>query len=502
MTAVAAAASIPRVALQASSDPAEPYPELEDIPEAPPRRSTFSGNTSSSSSSPKDKRKAPTSSFFPIPLWASKVFSSFPLHSWEAARVISPPLTLPPIKPRLYVAPPLTRTSPLLPPTKTASSTPSPLSTTGQAERKGWASSDPTCLRWQIEFLFRGVDFDVEFIHPNDSWGPGGGVLPFLHLPPSFQPPTLIGARSSSTFGPSSKGSIPSVLGGPELAHFLENHYPLDRPELDGQGGKAHESGGSQGWRDRLEEVESRSWSNLLEGRVMAAVLLANLLSSPQTEGEETSDGQKRRPYLSSVLASRMQTTHLDRELARISVLSGQGAKEATSRLPGWEVGLLGWIGAVSSSNLGGGGGGAAGGIGEEEGEDRSLLFGFGGASAAGVEEALVVERGVSGIRAVLDRMEEYLRLPSSSPSASSLPSSTTSGWMLGCRRPSALDALLFSIVHTVMTLSAASRVEENEEEEPVLKSLREAIEAKEGLLVEWSRRVWRQFVKPREAAT
>ncbi|SPO39849.1 uncharacterized protein PSFLO_05330 [Pseudozyma flocculosa] len=393
-----------------------PYPELEAIPPAPPRSAAASTRSSASS-------------LLPVPNWVVRLFSAFPLHVWPEADVISPAPSPPPRKPTLYVAPHLNRDGTLSPPSQHASTS---------KETLGWTSSDPTCLRWQLQLLFRGVDFDVEFIDPSQSWGPGG-QLPFLHLPPAFQPPSTNASSSSRSWLGAKRGAVvPSLLTAAALPHFLDNHFPLWRPEL---GEKAD---ANPLWKDKATELESRTWINLLSGRVMAGVL---------------------------------QTTFLDDQLRRISALNPKARSQPTSRLPGWEVGFLGWVGAHSM------GAGAGQDAATGDGED-SLRY-----AAPVVDENKVVDDAVKGIEALGLRTQADLE-------------GAEGAWMLGASQPTELDALTFAIVHSVMSLSAtpafANASATTDDDRRALLRLKAAIEGKPWL-VGWSRRVWKDKVRPKE---
>ncbi|KAI3482785.1 hypothetical protein L1887_54463 [Cichorium endivia] len=290
------------------------YPELEEIPPAP-RRSRVSSHA------------------YPlIPQWVASVFATFPLHTFPLAKVYSPSVPATPTKPTLYVAPHLNRDG-----TFSATSDDDSSSHPGfigdektlDQQTSGWSSSDPIALRWQMEFVFRQADVDVRFIDPSHNWGPAKS-MPFLHLPPSHRSPSNSTASSVPT----------ALLPAVDFAHHLDNYYPLSRPELGEKSANA--------WTDDATRLEARTWENLLQGRVMAGVLLAVLLS-PQSSAYARAGSQ---PYLSSLLSTHLQNSFFDQQLRRISALNpsaavAASASQPTTSLPGWEVGFLGWIGAT-----------------------------------------------------------------------------------------------------------------------------------------------------------
>ncbi|KAN0060671.1 hypothetical protein ACQY0O_007329 [Thecaphora frezii] len=421
------------------------YPELEAIPSAPPRSTAASTGSSASQ-------------LFPVPSWAVRLFSAFPLHVWPEAEVISPTPSPPPVKPTLYVAPHLNRDGKLADPRRTA----------GDGQRSpGWTSSDPVCLRWQMELLFRGVDFEVEFLDPSQSWGPGR-QLPFLHLPPAFQP--LSGgaytSKPASWLGAKGGATVPSLLTPAALPHFLDNHFPYSRPEL----GETAET--NPVWKDWATELESRSWVNLASGRIMAGVMLAVLLSPASAMTLQSQD----QPYLSSLFASQLQATFLDDQLRRISALNPKGRSQPTSYLPGWEVGLLGWVGARST------GAGAASDMASSDDDD-----GLRHADPA-VDEERVLDDAVRGLEALGVRTQIELEGGAT--------------WILDANRPTQLDAVVFAVVHTVMSLAAtpafAKETAGASSNKQALLRLKAVLEGKPWL-INWSRRVWKQMLRDKE---
>ncbi|GAC76987.1 hypothetical protein PANT_22c00311 [Moesziomyces antarcticus T-34] len=419
------------------------YPELEEIPPAP-RRSRVSSHA------------------YPlIPQWVASVFATFPLHTFPLAKVYSPSVPATPTKPTLYVAPHLNRDG-----TLSATSDDDLTSSSGfigdektlDQQTSGWSSSDPIALRWQMEFVFRQADIDVRFIDPSHNWGPAKS-MPFLHLPPSHRSPSNSTASSVPT----------ALLPAVDFAHHLDNYYPLSRPELGEKSANA--------WTDDATRLEARTWENLLQGRVMAGVLLAVLLS-PQSSAYARAGSQ---PYLSSLLSTHLQNSFFDQQLRRISALNpsaavAASASQPTTSLPGWEVGFLGWIGATTAS--------ATSALAAADLDSRGGGDTPGAAFASPeVDQGKVVSDAVAGLQALAARTKAQLEQDSKEMQP-----------LLGASRPTSLDALAFSIVHTVLTLAATPQCQGDGASEP-LRKLKLALD-QSPWLVRWSRNVWKAHVK------
>lgn len=331
---------------------------------------------------------------------------------------------------------------------------------------RGWSSSDPIALRWQMELLFRGVDFDVRFIDPSHNWGPAKS-MPFLHLPPRF--------RHSSS---------PSLLTALEIPHVIDNYYSASRPELD----KTEDST----WPDQATKLEARSWQSLLKGRIMAGVLLAVLLS-PQSAVYAKTDSQ---PYLSSLLSAHLQNSFYDQQLRRISALnpsasttssstsssaSTASSAQPTTSLPGWEVGFLGWIGATTAS--------ATSALSTADLDSRGGGDTPGAALASpSVNQDKVIADAVSGLGALAARTKAQLN-----------QGSTELQFLLGAQKPTSLDALAFSVIHTVLTLAATPQAQDSAANEPLSK-FKEVLD-ESAWLVGWSRSMWKTYVRDLDRA-
>lgn len=176
-------------------------------------------------------------------------------------------------------------------------------------------------------------------------------------------------------------------------------------------------------------------------------------------------------PLLTGLLASQMQTTVLDDQLRRIAALNPKGASEPLSHLPGWQVGFMSWIGAATASS--------------DAGTRRQHDV------DASVDEEAVMHDAVAGLEALGQRTEEQ-----------------HDEWLLGATKPTSVDALAFAAIHTVLSYAATPQAQaqvqaqsrsQSRSQGDALLRLKTAIE-KSPWLVQWSRRVWREYVKPRES--
>lgn len=223
------------------------YPDLHEIP--PPRRAPL----------------------VPMPSIITKLFSQFPLQMWPAARVASTDVHAAPTKPVLYIIPPRTAGA--------------------------WASVDPVCLRWQLEFHLRGACVDYRPLE-DAYWAPDGmstseansGHMPFVEAPGRREP----------------------LVGLPQLPRYVDHFYPLQRKE--------HED--ATLWSEAAE-AESTAWANLLEGRIMAGVLLLALRTGICTP-PSTPQSPALRRWFASLLPS--ETTSEQRAIATLARLSTAGA--------------------------------------------------------------------------------------------------------------------------------------------------------------------------------
>ncbi|SNX82834.1 uncharacterized protein MEPE_01540 [Melanopsichium pennsylvanicum] len=418
------------------------YPEFDHIPPAPAQSPSL------------------------VPQWAAAILSTFPLITFPAAKSYSPSTSALPKKPTLYVAPHLNRDG-----TLSAVHDHDDNDSSSHDENAfnqqplGWSSIDPIALRWQMELLFRQVDFDVRFIDPSHNWGPAKS-MPFLHLPTRFR---------------SANAASSSLLSAIEIPYLLDNYYPYITSE---SGEKP-----SSSYPDDMTTLEARSWENLVKGRIMAGVLLAVLLS-PQSAVYSKIQSQ---PYLSSLLSAQLLNSFFDQQLRRISALNPSASKSSTSTLdvslaqpttslPGWEVGFLGWIGATTAS--------ATSALSSAELDSRGGGDTPGAALASpSVDQHKVVTDAVAGLGALAARTQSQLS-----------KSSEQVRYLLGAQKPTSLDALAFSVIHTILTLAATPQAQNMSDNQP-LNQLKQVLD-QSPWLVKWSRQMWKVYVRDLDRAS
>lgn len=173
-----------------------------------------------------------STSRFPIPNWASILFSSFPLIQFEPATVYSQSSTdSNPAIATLFIQ------------------NPHPTSTTIPS----WPSRDPISLKYQLELSLRGIQFKCKYLHQQDSFG---GPLPFLILP---NPPGI---------------SRPNLIKKKDLDRYLENYLPFDyeRQELkEENSGKENER--RNPYKDDKLRLEAATWKYTLHREGLAGVV-------------------------------------------------------------------------------------------------------------------------------------------------------------------------------------------------------------------------------------
>lgn len=343
------------------------YPELDEIPAAPARGMS-------------------TRTQVPMPDVIRRLFKSFPLYEWPAAKAVASDADKEhvPSKPLLYIAP------------------------TWAGE---WMSADPVSLRWQMELLLRGADFDVEVLR-DPYWAPEGNT-PFLHLPPATQSP--VGRESG----------FPSLLGTSSLPHFVENHYPLERAELEEK----------SVWPSEAAAQESLAWRTLLYGRVTAGALLLALRCGAFTNSDT------RQPLLRALAGGMLagEATEEQRELARVSQLSTAGAsfesieavygghyladtRNPLALIPSYTVDFVGFLSGTS----------------KHDAPDAETSI---PPPSARIDQETILQQAAEGLVACAARL------------ATDVDASTGEGWMLGAHRATSLDCLLFAALHTILSI-------------------------------------------------
>ncbi|CAD6884575.1 unnamed protein product [Tilletia controversa] len=429
---------------------------------------------------------ASSATTFTTPAWLTRFLSNFPLHTYPASTSASTSTAL--TTPTLYVVPPHPSSAPT------------------------WASADPRCLRWQLELLFRTrsnstTDINVVFLDPRTEdvvWGPGG-QLPFLHLPTS---------PSGTTSARNPAGNLVGVAG---LQHWADNYhpYPWDRPEL---GEKADASPSSaRPYPSEALKLEAQSWITLLETNVLAGLLMQLLTMPALPPRPSQQPALLTRLLASSLLPSALYRLSL---LRRLSYLTPLHPTSHPSPLPAF----LSWLGAVEFSHPFSLPGGA-----DAEKNSTALI----GKSELEREEIIGDRARAGDWRSCRSERDEAkvleLALREGSGSALDLLSSACEAieavgvrfeadgegaerkWALDAESPAPLDALLFSLLHTILslpvdhahTVAPSTKLGEGgEDDDPAYvlrapaRSLREAIE-RHPVLLKWTRRVWVEHVKP-----
>lgn len=276
-----------------------------------------------------------------------------------------------------------------------------------------WASADPVCLRWQMELLFRGASFDCE--PATEMYWTPDGQLPVAELPPGECMP-----RQGGT-------SQPPLLGSAALIHYVDNYLPFSRPETDEK----------TIWPDTAAG-EVLLWQNLLEGRIMAGVVLACLRAGvyapPPTQAPLL------RRWLSGVLPGEVSAEQA--ALARLARLSTSGASPSSlvavfgrdpladtrnplALVPGYSVD---WVGFLSGNT-------------DHSAPDPATSDYV--PPGLHINQDAIIHDAVEALEAVAMRLEAH-----SAPEGGDM-------WFLGASRPTQLDALLFSVLYTLATLPA-----------------------------------------------
>lgn len=325
----------------------------------------------------------------PMPDVVRRLFRQFPRHVWPPAQAVLSDDDAGRVPKRLVL-----HVTPALPHAENA-----------------WASADPVCLRWQMELLFRGASFDCE--PATDTYWSPDGQWPVAELPPSERMP-----RQGGT-------SQPPLLGSAALPHYVDNYFPFTRREADEK----------PLWPDNTEE-EVLLWQNLLEGRIMAGVLLACLQAGVYAPAPGPTPLLRR--WFSGILPG--ETTAEQAALARLARLSSSGASPSSlaavfgrdfmadtrnplALVPGYSVD---WVGFLSGQT-------------DHSAPDPATADYV--PAGLRIDRDAILRDAVEALEAVATRLE-----------AQGAPHSDAT-WFLGASRPSQLDALLFAILYTLDTL-------------------------------------------------
>lgn len=300
------------------------------------------------------------SSTLPMPAVVRRLFSATPIYQWPAAHAeddMAPP------RPTLYIAP----------------------------SANGSASADPTCLRWQFELDWRGIEYDTVEV-TGYCWGPHGR-FPFLRD---------VAERGGR------------VVGAEMLPLYVDTHFPYTRPELGEKTQTLPESG---------------AWQSLLEGRVMAGALLLALQS-----GSLDAYGGAAPCFWRSLLPQLPGERSLsEAAMVRLNELSSAGAsvvsvnstsgktrsgdiRNPISRVPSYTIDWTSWITGTASDN-----------VDSEDLESADMH----------IDEAVVAEQAAEALKAVGVRLGDDTWLLGAE-------------YVAANRKPTTLDALLAASLHTI----------------------------------------------------
>lgn len=268
-----------------------------------------------------------------------------------------------------------------------------------------WESADPVSLRWQMEFAVRGMPVHCEPLY-DAYWSPE-------HTTPFAQVAT--------------ESKDMQLLGEASLQRYMDHYYPLARAELEEK----------SVWPDDVQD-EVMLWMNLLEQRVMAGVLLACIRSGTYTPPSQSVSLLRR--WLAPLFPG--ETSPEQRAFARLARLSAAGASPSSlaavfgrdylsdvrnplTLVPGYSVD---WVGFLSGTS-------------NHTGPDASEVEQF--PASLRVDQVAIQRDAAEALNAVATRL------------ADDTSSRDDNVWMLGARRPTSLDCLLFAVLHTIQTLPA-----------------------------------------------
>ncbi len=281
--------------------------------------------------------------------------------------------------------------------------------------------------------------------------------MPFLNLPPSHRSPSNSTASSVPT----------ALLPAVDFAHHLDNYYPLSRPELGEKSANAWTT-----MRLVLRRGVGKSAARQGHGGGLLAVLL-----SPQSSAYARAGSQ---PYLSSLLSTHLQIH---------SSTSNCGASRRSTRqlqllLPRRNRRRACQAGRWASS---------AGSVPPRLRPHPRWPPPTSTRAAAETHPVLHLPAR-RWIRARWSRRCCRLAGHCGTHKGTARARSKEMQPLLGASRPTSLDALAFSIVHTVLTLAATPQCQGDGASEP-LRKLKLALD-QSPWLVRWSRNVWKAHVK------
>lgn len=320
------------------------------------------------------------SSFFPVTGWFKSLSAAFPRVTFDA--VPSRESCVRPAKYRqkavLYVdqGHPTTRS-------------------TGKSTKR-WASRDPRCLAWQMQFIFRGIPFECVHIHDDytalDYHGEGFSNVPMI----------------LDVDG--------TVVGQKHLKKWADTVQPFSS-EIE----------------ERTKGAHAKTLNSVIQGPLMAGVLLELILLP-----DNVSSTKSQIPYLSRKTQSHLAVQRKARIASQIQALRHSSP---TSQMPGWITtmhGLLNTGGGIGST-------GTATADETEEDHDQGLSIAALGFDVDQLDQESIRTEACEAI----DILATLFPIEDSQGSEKEAVSS----WLCGTSSPSQLDAAFFALLHTIMSL-------------------------------------------------
>lgn len=300
---------------------------------------------------------------------------------------------------------------------------------------KRWASRDPRSLAWQLQFLFRGIPFECVQVH--DDWT----ALDY-HGEGFANVPLVLDVDGT-------------VVGHKHLMKWADTVQPFSQESVE-----------------RVNRAEAKTLNSVIEGPMMAGVLLELILLP-----DHISSTKSHVPFF-----TRKTQTYLARQKkAKIAAqIHALRYSSPTSQMPGWITtmhGLLNTGGGIANT-------GTASSDEAEDEIDQDISFSSWGSEIDQLDQ--------DSIRAEACEAIDIL--------AALFPAGDTTGpenmlsfsWICGTSSPTRLDATLFALLHTIMSLP----VQETQNSVSGSPSLRSTVE-KHSHLIAYTRRIWSEYVKP-----
>ncbi|PWN38228.1 uncharacterized protein FA14DRAFT_159890 [Meira miltonrushii] len=323
------------------------------------------------------------SSTFPVTGWFKSLSSAFPRVTFDAV-----PIRETCIRPAKY------RQNAIL---YVDQGHPTPRSTGSSSKR--WASRDPRCLAWQMQFVFRGIPFECVQVHDDytalDYHGEGFANVPMI----------------LDVDG--------TVVGQKHLRKWADTVQPF-----------------SEECVEKAKGAEARILNSVIQGPLMAGVLL-ELILLPDNSSSAKSDI----PFLARKLQSQLSVQKKAKIAAQIHALRHSSP---TSQMPGWVTtmhGLLNTSGGIGST-------GTASDEAEDD-TDQGLSIAALGFDIDQLDQESIRTEACEAI----DILATLYPIGNTQGSEEEAGSS----WICGTSSPSQLDAAFFALLHTIMSLPVQS---------------------------------------------